>query len=51
MDYQYNDWRTCVQCVEIVKQQCAKVVAGLILELENFFPAQELLNATKVIYP
>jgi len=48
MDYRYNDWRTYVQCVEIV--ECAKVVASLILELEIFFPTQELLNATKVIY-
>jgi hypothetical protein len=38
-------------CVEDVQQQCSKVAAGLIYELERRFPAQELLNAIRVIYP
>ncbi len=39
------------QCVEAMKQQCAKVVASLFLELEKHFPMQKLLNVTRVIYP
>jgi len=39
------------QCVEVVKQQCAKVVASLLLKLKKHFPAQKLLTITRVIYP
>jgi hypothetical protein len=34
-----------------VKKQCTKVVAGLIFEFKKWFPVQELLNATGIIYP
>jgi hypothetical protein len=38
-----------VDCVELVKRQCSKVVTNLISKLERKFPAQELLNAVGVI--
>jgi hypothetical protein len=41
-------WATCVKNVQ---QQCSKVVASLICQLERQFPARELLNAIGVIYP
>ncbi len=38
------------QIIDYVKKQCTKAVTSLILKFERWFLAQELLNATGIIY-
>ncbi len=43
-----EDW---VQAIDFVKKQCTEVVVDLISKFKRWFPTQELLNATRIIYP
>ncbi len=42
-----DDW---VHVCQNVKYQCTSVTKGLIAKLDKWFPAQDLMNATSIIY-
>ncbi len=42
------DWLNAVQAL---KQECNVATTSLIQELEQHFPTQDIMNATRVIYP
>jgi hypothetical protein len=42
------DW---LNVVEAMKQQCGVIAIGFIQECERRFRAQDIMNATRVIYP
>ncbi len=42
------DW---LNVVEAMKQQCGVIATSLIQECERCFRAQNIMNATRVIYP
>jgi hypothetical protein len=43
-----EDW---AQAIDYVNKQCIAATIGLIFEFERRFPTQDLLNATRIIYP
>lgn len=43
-----DDWTTTF---EDIKVQCSHVVKCLISKFEHWFPSQELMNVTSIIYP
>jgi hypothetical protein len=43
-----DDW---VRVCQNVKNQCISVAKGLVAKLDKWFVAQDLMNATGIIYP